>query len=327
MKIGLIGYLGFGNYGDELFIETIKNRIDNNEISCERVNTSIESPFFNEERLKIFDAFIIVGGDILNPSIISDLYWNKLYLNAKKPIYIYNLGYPNWISKSDTTCEYYKKFFEDSIIKRIHTRDNETSKFIKENISDKIEIITTPDTTISNFINFKKINNDEKILCVNLRNPYSFEYQYSNLIYLIDKLKSKYTIKLLVAGIEKIGIDDLRECEKLSKLLEMNNIKNEIISPNSISEITEFIKKCEIIITNKFHVFVVGNCLSIKTISISGNNKFVNFAKSFNITSKLIPIENLDIENIESDLYIDRDYLTDQSLRIKKTIKQNLMGI
>ena len=185
MKIGLIGYLGFGNYGDELFIQTIERIIDNSEIICERVNISIEIPFFTEERLKLFDAFIIVGGDIINPSTISDLYWNELYLITNKPIYIYNLGYPNWITKSNSVCDYYKKFFESSNVKRIHTRDEETEKFIKLNISNIVDIVTTPDTTISNFINDEKSKNDEKILCLNLRNPYTFEYEYSNLINLI----------------------------------------------------------------------------------------------------------------------------------------------
>ena len=68
----------------------------------------------------------------------------------------------------------------------------------------------------------------------------------------------------------------------------------------------------------------MGNCLSTNTISISGNNKFVNFAKSFNLMDKLIPIENLNINNVRSVKNIDRILLSEESEKIKTMIKNDI---
>lgn len=321
MNIGLIGYLGWGNYGDELFKDVYINISSDSDIKMSNINKMIKDPYFEDEDIKIYDAFIIVGGDILNPGYISNLYWSEKIFNLNKPILIYNLGYPNWIKENDDILNKYKFFLNNENVKRIHCRDSECKEFIIKKISNEKEILTTTDITVSLFEEEPK---SENIICFNFRCPYTFEYDYSKVLELSHDLKSSYKIKILVAGVGKIGDDDKLEATKLKKLLDDNNIENELIIPEKIDEISDFLKKCSIIITNKFHVFVVGSVLGKKTISTSGNNKFVNFAKFFNISNHLIPISIIDkkIENLESNF--NRQILKEECQKITKMIKEDI---
>src|SRR5215210_8078598 len=94
-RVGLVGFYGHGNYGDELF----------REVFCEHLGESVElrtvldaGPRGIADRLggrvRASDAILIGGGDILNPWSMATPYWVRSYL--RRPVFIAGVGVPTW---------------------------------------------------------------------------------------------------------------------------------------------------------------------------------------------------------------------------------------
>src|SRR4028118_1926988 len=95
-KVGLVGYFGWGNFGDELFIETHRQYLSRH-YDLEVVHDLLTEPYFTrpiEEVVEKYDAFLIGGGDLLNPARVSNLYWRMEYL--QKPVFVMGLGVPTY---------------------------------------------------------------------------------------------------------------------------------------------------------------------------------------------------------------------------------------
>ena len=63
-KIGIVGYFGYGNFGDELFIDVYRKYFYDCEISV--LQDNLKSPVYSEQaynKIGSLDAIIIGGGD------------------------------------------------------------------------------------------------------------------------------------------------------------------------------------------------------------------------------------------------------------------------
>ena len=95
MQLGLVGYYGFGNYGDELFREVFEASFPGDRV--EVLHDSPRAPWFSEgvaPAVSRVDRVIIGGGDLVIPWARSELYWRREYL--EKPVHIAGVGVPTW---------------------------------------------------------------------------------------------------------------------------------------------------------------------------------------------------------------------------------------
>lgn len=266
-KIGLVGYFGWGNFGDELFIEAHKQHLSD-KYDLEIVHDLLEAPYFSEQalgNLDKYDGFLIGGGDLVNPNAVSSLYWREEYL--KKPVFIHGIGCPNLKVKESRALSYFHKYFSSDSIKHICLRDIESKNYFDSVINPKLETVTYPDPVFA--LNMPKIskNNKTKVMGVILRSHRSLIGEYEQVRKAVDEAKNLgYEVNIIVAAFGELGQGDLNVSEEFSN-------GEKIIYSNSLNDLCKAIGSCDFILSMKFHALVVGTMYSRPVLQLSSTQK------------------------------------------------------
>lgn len=145
MRIGLVGFFGWGNFGDELFYELWHDVISGHELV--RMNDLIQKPYFEESANKnadSVDVILIGGGDLIRVENLSDLYWNDAW--TRKPVIITGIGVARESERvSGRVIPQLEKFFSSNNVLSISARDTESAKWIVDNLSPTVPVRTIPD--------------------------------------------------------------------------------------------------------------------------------------------------------------------------------------
>lgn len=114
-KIGIVGYFGFDNAGDEAMKDMLLERIPNS-VANYRAD------------MEVCDAYIMAGGDLIQG--INGLHMIKIWSKIKnEPCYALSLGVkPGWEKFQEEVVGYLKKFH------LIYMRDSESYEMIKDYI-------------------------------------------------------------------------------------------------------------------------------------------------------------------------------------------------
>lgn len=279
LTIGIVGYIGFGDYGNELLFRTYKKLFPKYRFVV--MHDYNNPPYFEKNKFKNrmmnVDLILVCGGDLVMPYSYSPLYWNKDYL--KKPVYINNISVPifnesnGMYNRNNEAIVKMKEFFNHSNVKWISANDTYSQKWIIDNLSPKINVECNSNI-ICQDIDYKSRLSKKRIFGLITR-ARSYSENKKEIQTLCEyAIKKQYTIHhIILAMDDKCLINETAEVKKLA------NIKRNIIRRESIEDLTEEIRRCDIICSNRYYSCLVAFMSGIPCISLSGNTQFLQFYK------------------------------------------------
>jgi polysaccharide pyruvyl transferase WcaK-like protein len=357
-RIGLVGFYGPGNFGDELMKLTLIEFL--HEFDVELVHENILEPLFDDRFFEFIDrcdGIVIGGGDLLIPAAAVLSFWHQGYL--KKPVYIYGVGVPQWLPATELALAHYKSFLQHENVRLIAARDRQSADWIREVLDIKKKIYCFPDIMCARSDVhdeyrkslksgrpkglFHRISHTIKEI-LNTRNAYeqkimepkvlglatrSFpDLNYKNIDALCEIADRRgYEIRQLILGTEKIQKDDLEALEGL------RNPNRSIVVRNDILSLLKEISECSIIVSMKFHGCLAAVMMGKKTMALLRHDKFANLlaelGKAGYATDANDPflVEKFD-KLIREEWKIDVDYLYSKSKsglnKLRSLIKKEL---
>lgn len=127
--IGLSGYFGYQNLGDEWFVWTWQDLFRG------VANIHVIHPL---EEVSHLDGVIIGGGDIIMPGFVNNAYFRQELF--AKPCWVYGAGIPNDIGWNDASIRDYKELFKKA--EGVYLRDPVSVSICKSRLGiDAVEVV------------------------------------------------------------------------------------------------------------------------------------------------------------------------------------------
>lgn len=280
-KIGLVGFFGWGNYGDELFHRIWENSIGTVH-DTQLLHDKLEYPYFSRSAVEIakeVDAIVIGGGDLVIPNKISPLYWNKAWLN--RPIYISGVGVPTWIKhEAEDVMSRLRTFFQHKNVKYISARDVESAEWIRKKLTPNVEVRHHADLAFSGiYPPAKKF--EKPTIGISLRTHRAGSDPTVLLNACRALQKDGFDIMNIVMGTGRTRAADLQVAKDFP-------LENQIIfESENIDEISSTIGGLHTLISNKFHGTVVASTYGVSSVVLSSTSKSRNLYRRLGRTPLL----------------------------------------
>jgi polysaccharide pyruvyl transferase WcaK-like protein len=283
-KVGLIGFFGWGNYGDELFLDQW-HRVLDPYFDAQPIHDLMRAPYFSRDPKTVaqeYDAFVIGGGDLVIPNKVSELYWNEAWL-AKK-VYIAGVGVPTWIkNENPRVLAYMSRFFQHPNVQYIGARDAESAAWIRENLKPGIPVRVHPDIVYSMPLPEPRRYAEDKVLGISVRQRRNQKVDdYSALSAMVEVARERgYAIKVLVLSNGRTGAADLQAAERLPFQ------PFEVVHSESMEELTAALGGLDVLASMKFHGSLVASMYGVPSIVLSPTTKSKNLYQALGRTDLL----------------------------------------
>lgn len=280
-RIGLVGFFGWGNYGDELFHRIWEQSIGQFH-ETRLLHEKLESPYFVRPAVEVaseVDAIVIGGGDLVIPNKISPLYWNRAWL--AKPVYISGVGVPTWIKhEAPDVMERLRAFFQHPNIRYISARDAESAEWIRRKLQPRVVVEQHADLAFGSMYPPAKVF-DKPTVGISLRTHRADSDPTILLSACRTLQKEGFDILNIVMGTGRTRAADL----EVAKAFPLEGQK--IFESEDIDEISSAIGGLDLLISNKFHGTVVATTYGVSSVVLSSTSKSRNIYKRLGRTPLL----------------------------------------
>lgn len=271
-KIGLVGFFGWGNFGDELFVEAYKQFLEPH-FQVKVVHDLLQKPYFSrpiEEMIGDCDAFVVGGGDLIIPWSISGLYWRQEFLS--KPVIINSVGVPTWGGYNRDVVLKLRQFVNHENVRYVSARDPESAAWITRHLKCE-KVVEAPDMVCA--INLPPAKPaSEPVLGVVTRFRRGGEDDYSQVKRLCDKAVSHgYKIRQIILGNGVTGENDRATADQF------DFPGKEVVYSENIWDQCRAVGECTVLASMKFHGSVVAAMYGVPSIVLSPTDKSRNFMR------------------------------------------------
>lgn len=280
-KVGIGGFFGYGNYGDELFLEVFREHLGVT-FELQVLPDQLESPYFSspvEDKVRDVDAILVGGGDLVQPWSIDARYFNKAYL--EKPVFLAGLGVPIRAAGSAQVekphiVERYRNFFRHPSVRFINARDEQSTDWIASKLEPHVGIIESPDLVCGLSLPDVVRDSANPILGIVTRHRPGHEQEddYSRLAELgAYAISQGYRIRHIILGSGVVGERDVVNAERLKIP------GKEVFYSQDIWDTTRAIGECSTLASMKFHGSVVATMYGIPSMVLIPTSKNRNFMR------------------------------------------------
>lgn len=269
-RIGLVGFFGWGNYGDELFLHNWRRTVgQHHEASV--VHDLTAAPYFSRSAAEIaqeHDALVIGGGDLVIPNKISPLYWNRAWL--ARPVYISGVGVPTWVKhRAPDVIERLRTFFQHPNVQHIGARDLESAQWIRRYLEPNVPVETHADL-VFNMVMPPAVTYDRPTVGINLR-THRAGSDPAQLVRVCETMRERgYDVVNIVLGTGKTRAADLEVAEAFP-------FRDQIVlESEDVDDLSSYLGGLDVLLSNKFHGTVVATMYGVSSVVLSATTKSKN---------------------------------------------------
>jgi len=269
--VGMVGFYGWGNYGDELFEVAFRQHLGS-AVDLERVLVPGERLAGRGIRRRILeaDAVLLGGGDIVVPWQ-ETRYWKPIFL--RRPVFLAGVGVPTYRDPAPEAMAALRRFLRDPNVRSIGTRDAESGAWIRERIAPVAEVTVAPDLVCAVELPPASPPKGERILGIAVRRREQPD-DLSHVRALAQRaVELGYRIRRIVLATGSTRRNDLEAIAGLG--LE----GTELVSTDDLDAISRAIGECSVLASMKFHGLVVATMYGVPTLAMMPTTKTKNFLR------------------------------------------------
>jgi polysaccharide pyruvyl transferase WcaK-like protein len=269
--IGLVGFFGWGNYGDELFLKVWHEHLGPH-ADLRVVHDLLQAPYFSgpvDDVVDSVDAILIGGGDLIIPWNVSGLYWREEYL--RRPVYIAGVGVPTWRRAVPSVVDRMRRFVQHPNVRFISARDPESARWIVRNLEPSTPVTWAPDLVFAMTLPSVERTFTDKVLSVATRYRRGRPADMSQMNRLIERaFDMGWRVNGIVLGTGRTGELDLDVARQFEGL----GVKT--IYSEDLDELTRAVAESDAVATMKFHGTVVATAYGVPAIPVAATDKTRN---------------------------------------------------
>lgn len=276
MRIGLVGFFGWGNFGDELFLDIWRHALDQHELV--RMNDLIEKPYFSQSavsKAESVDAILIGGGDLIRVEAISPLYWNGAWTG--KPVVVSGIGVAEESQRVRAdVIPRLQKFFRSDNVLSISARDEQSAEWIKCNLKPNATVRAIPDLVFADFLENETQSEKGKSAPVVAFVLNKTQVTQADLE-LWDRLQTAQSKGSIVARILVLATGDQKSKE--IENLRRHGLDQFIEEFDDTVQMVRRLREMDLIVSAKFHALVVASKYGIPYVSLRETSKSLALAR------------------------------------------------
>lgn len=251
--MALVGFFGWGNFGDELFIKTFQQELGEH-FELLVPHDLLERPYYSSgssSALARCRAVVIGGGDLVIPWQLSELYWRREYLDL--PVFITGVGVPGWGRERADVLRRLRDFFQHPNVRRITARDRRSAEWISERLRPRVQVGHAPDLACA--LRLPKVRRGRgKTMGIVTRHRRDQEPEYSRLRELVKHaLDDGWAVRHIVLGRGKVGAQDRRDA------LALGVDEVDLVTSEEVDDLVRAVGACDVLYSMKFHGTVVAS--------------------------------------------------------------------
>lgn len=285
-EVGLVGYYGFGNYGDELFRACFETGLPN--VRLRVMNDLPRRPYIlgdRRARVDRLDAILIGGGDLIIPNVWPDPYFDEAYL--RRPVFIHGVGVPRWTGGDTKVIARLRAFFQHENVRHINVRDVESRDWVRAHLQPRCEIGVSTDMVfgldLAQGLPPAPASNGAPALALVTRRVKADHESFAGLRELVRAARRDgFFVRLVIAGAGLIGEEDLADA--LSRGLDCD----ETVQCPTMEEATAAILSADVVASMKFHGCVVGLAAGKPVFGLLQTNKFENLYRALGLEHMIL---------------------------------------
>ena len=288
-RLGLVGFFGHGNYGDELFVEVFREHL----APAFELDVVLDPARPRLERwlgadVRRCDAILVGGGDLASPWSFSR-YWDRAYLT--RPTFIAGIGVPTSTVRTAVPSVVRRMggFMRHPSVRFIGVRDVESATWIRANLAPVAPVEVAPDLVCALTLPHAERPPGRPILGVAVRSR-SQPDDLSHVRRLCGRAKELgYDVRLIVLATGAVRGRDQAAVERLGLA------DAELVSTDDLSAISRAIGECTVLASMKFHGVVVATMYGVPTIALMPTAKTRNFLRGIGRLDLLSMYSNPDL--------------------------------